>query len=121
MIKNKDKVIAVFGSGLLSDDQLMKGLKKEFKVVTCPKIEELISNLNKLNVSVVLVEIDDDDIKLKSLMRLRSRHGKTPIIALGEGRQQEIIAKAFQLGVCDFFKVPSKFNLLVEKVRSLSK
>jgi DNA-binding NtrC family response regulator len=121
MINNKDKVIAVFGSALLSDDQLMKSLKQEFQVIPCPKIEQLISNLNKLKVSAVLIEIDENDIKLKPLMRLKSKHNKTPIIALGEGRQQELIAKAFQLGIWDFFKAPYKVDLLVEKIRSFSK
>ena len=119
MTNKTDKVIAVFGSTLLTDNKLMKRLKNEFQVVPCSKIEKLMSILNKLNVSAILMEIDEDDAELKPLTKAKSKHSKIPIIALGEGRQQDLIAKAFQRGVCDFFKVPYKVDLLMEKIKSL--
>ena len=89
MTKNKHKVIAVFGPRLLSDDQLMKGLNKVFKVINSQEIERLNSKLDKLNVSVVLIEIEKDDVDFKLLKKVKSKHSNIPIIALGAGGQKE--------------------------------
>lgn len=119
MTEIHQKVVAIYGSSLLSNDQLITALNKEFQVVPCQKVEKLMSNLDKLNVSVLLMEIDEKDVELKLLNKVKARHRNIPIIALGEGRQQELIAKAFQLGIQDFFKAPYKVDLLLEKIRSL--
>ena len=64
MTKNTNKVIAVFGPGLLSDDQLMKSLKKEFKVIHYQEIESLNSKLDKLKQDSLYVDIKDGFIPL---------------------------------------------------------
>lgn len=120
MINNKNQAIAVFGSALVSNHFLMDSLNNNFQVISYQKIDQFVNNYHNIKVSVFLFEIDESDAELKPLSKVIERYSNIPVIALGEGRQQELIAQAFQLGICDFFKAPYKVDLLVEKIKSLT-
>jgi len=91
-------------------------LIKYFEVITCENDKILWRTLAYKHVHLVLLEIGPEDTELEILQRIVKFNKELPVIVFGKEKKMETVAEAFEIGAQDFFRIPYKRNLLVERV-----
>ena len=111
----KKKNLVFFGSSILTDAELRTELLKYFKIFSCEQIQFFNGIAQDRQIHLILFEIGIDGIELEILQRLITQYEKIPVIVVGRIKTMDNVAKAFEIGAQDFFRIPYKIKLLVEK------
>ena len=114
------KYLILYGPALVNDRELQIELEKDFVVLSCERYDQLIRILNNKVIAILLFQLNSEQMQLTNLKQILSQYHKLPVIVLGNGGQMEMVAQAFQLGAGDFFRLPYRRDLLVERVKYLA-
>jgi len=107
--------LILYGSSILLDVELRTELIKYFEVIPCEQIEILCRTLQDKQIHLVLLEIGIAGNELEILQEIVTQYNELPVIVVGKIKKMDNVAKAFEIGAQDFFRIPYKMKLLVEK------
>lgn len=109
--------IGIFASRLQAYQPLATRIIGELHtpVILFGQPEKLEMDLHYL--SLILIEIDDDDKALIAMVsEIKRQVPQAHIILLNGSIQQAILAQAFKYGISDYFPAPIDFELLYERI-----
>lgn len=109
------------GDSLVSDCTLQKELQRVFSVSNCRPLADLLPTAKEKRAALVLLEIGAEGEVYQALRKLREKYATVAVISVGEYLATEKVAEAFQYGARDFFRIPYKTRLVVERVTSLAR
>jgi len=117
---DQKKYLILYGPSLVNDRELKIELEKDFVVLSCEIYEELIRILNNKLIDFLLFQVNSEEVQVTNLKQILSQNHKLLVIVLGNGKQRDMVAQVFELGAGDFFRLPYRRDLLVERVRFLA-
>jgi len=114
--------VLLFGKELSQDQELSNLLQNKVELFILQKSEQLISEIQKLNIDLVVFEFSKMwEKSLQVLKNLKSQFKQIDIVIVDGNDSKEAIIRSFQIGVDDYFKKPYKCHLLAERIEALLK
>ena len=115
-----EKTILVSGSRISSDGELKRKLQKSTSVLINSDNSRIESILDRNDIDIILLEVAvDNGSDLNLIRNIKRRFPNTTIILINGNGNRNVIAKAFDLGANDAFRVPYIRRLIVERVNAL--
>jgi len=119
---DKEKsIIIITSKNILLDPILKLELSKQYDLIFCSSIINLIKLINQNKIDLLLIEVHTDGKELKTIKIIHEQFPRLPIIAIGVGKLIENLVQAFQYEIIDFFKLPYNRELLIERINVVTK
>ena len=110
--------IILYGPTIILDNELIKAFDNWFHVILCNYSKEVTQIIDDNHIRLMLFEFAGNYHDLELLGKLVHNFPALKIVGIGSAKSMNIIAKAFHIGIEDFFKKPFLINLIVERVRA---
>jgi DNA-binding NarL/FixJ family response regulator len=112
--------IVLFGSGIAQNRLLRTRLKDVASVTIASEIQQLYHTLDHFHPDILLFEISKDSPRpLQTLKQITMRYPDIRVLALNGSDDRCAIAEAISCGVCDVFRQPYRYDLIVERIKNL--
>ena len=115
---NKNSLL-ICSNSILADSILINRLKKDFEIVTCTNVKNLPQLIKRYFSHILLIEIRGNNIDFEIIKKISTQYQELPIIVIGDKKDMNIAAKAFNSGAWDFFRMPYHKDLLIDRVKRL--
>mgnify|MGYP006279754777 CR=1 FL=1 len=110
----------LFGSGILQDTLLRTRLEEIASIAIASETEQLYHTLDHFHPDILLFEIiKDSPQQFHALQQITTLYPDIRVLALNGSKNRSAIATAISCGVCDVFRQPYRYDLIVERIKNL--
>jgi len=118
MSKYKHNIL-IFGLSSTNDQFLLDDIGSVYTVRLCKKESGLWQVLQTTDIHAIVFELVPREQTYCILKELNLNYSRVPVVAIGLDEPVENIARAFALGIKDYFKKPYQSELIIERLEAL--
>lgn len=112
--------ILLLGDGIAKNELMLELLREKYQVETSNEKKALGHYIREKSFDLIVLEISDPISEPLAILRnIKKLKSGVKVIVVNNGQSVEAVAKAFECGAADFFRIPLDISLICERIDAL--